>query len=76
MGKQGPHRKMLECANLEKGDFDHSDLSHLEHGRLRSSPQPPNFSSPIHYNNASSLEYNVICYNALQRSRQALHDMQ
>jgi hypothetical protein len=30
MGKQGPYTNLLEVANLEKGDFDHSDLSHLE----------------------------------------------
>ena len=75
MGKRGPHRKMLEFANFEKGDFDHSDLSHLEHRRHRSSPQPPDFSSPIHNNNASLLDYNLIFYNVLQHLHQVFYDM-
>ena len=75
MGKQGAHRNMLEVASLEKGDFDHSDLSHLERKRLRSSHQPPEMSLPIHRNNALWQDHNLIASNMLQLLYKVLYDI-
>ena len=75
MGKQGQHKDLLEVANLEKGDFDHSDLSHLERKRLRSSHQPPDFSLPDRHNNTVRQDHNLLSFIMLQLLYQVFYDM-
>lgn len=75
MGKQDPHNNLLEVANLEKGDFDHSDLSHPECERLRSSHQLPDFSLPGRHNNTTRQDHNLLSFILLQLSHQVFYDM-
>jgi hypothetical protein len=75
MGKQGQHTNLLEVANLEKGDFDHSDLSHLERKRLRSSHPLPELSLPIHPNSALRQDHNLVSSNLLQLLHQVVYDI-